>query len=130
MEGPLRDLRHACRMLAQNAGFTLVAVSALALGIGANTAIFSVVNAILLQPLPYGHPERMVQLALSFPGGTGNATSIPKFMAWKDNTKCVPVHLRLRFLRPWPESERRQPSRAGPRYSRFGGLLFCFRCSA
>jgi len=88
MEGPLRDLRHACRMLAQNAGFTLVAVSALALGIGANTAIFSVVNAILLQPLPYGHPERMVQLALSFPGGTGNATSIPKFMAWKDNTNA------------------------------------------
>ena len=87
METLFQDLRHAQRMLVQAPAFAIVAIWVLALGIGANTAIFSVVNSILLQPLPYTDPDRLVRLALKSPNGTSESVSIPKFMAWKQHTQ-------------------------------------------
>src|SRR6516225_8898510 len=79
------DVRYALRMMGKSPGFTAIAITALALGIGANTAIFTVVNSVILQPLAYPHPERLVELGRKFPGGYGWSNSIPKYMAWRQN---------------------------------------------
>src|SRR5580700_8712154 len=83
----LADLRHSIRVLLNSPGFTTIAIAALALGIGANTAIFSVVNTVLLQPLPYTEPDRIMRVERSYPQGAGPSSSIPKFMAWKKNNQ-------------------------------------------
>ncbi|HEU5453522.1 MAG TPA: ABC transporter permease [Terriglobales bacterium] len=78
MHSFLQDFRYAGRMLRQNAAFSAIAITALALGIGANTAIFTVVNAVLLRALPFPHPEQLVMLYDSYPKiGLDTATVSP-----------------------------------------------------
>src|ERR1017187_8151104 len=83
----LQDLRYGLRTLRQSPGFAIVAVLTLGIGIGANTAIFSFVNGVLLKPLPYGEPERIVRVLEKPPGGGRNGISTLNYLDWeKDNT--------------------------------------------
>src|SRR5471032_2498224 len=70
-----QDLKFGCRTLWKSRGFTVVALATLAIGIGGNAAIFSFVNAVLLKPLPYDHPERIVRVLEQPPGGGTNGIS-------------------------------------------------------
>jgi putative ABC transport system permease protein len=80
------DLKHALHMFVKNPGFTIAVVAALALGIGADTAIFSVVNTVLLKPLSYPEPDRIVQLLCTGPDGEGACGSATKLHVWQNQT--------------------------------------------
>ena len=81
-----QDLRYGARMLAKKPGFTLVAILTLALGVGANTAIFTVINAALLRPLPYEDADRLVVVATTMRRDTVEVRSVsyPDFVDWRD----------------------------------------------
>jgi len=79
----IADLRYALRTLRRSPGFTLAVVLTLALGIGANSAIFSVVRGVLLRPLPFGNPDRLVLLYGRYPEFGRTATSLPDFQDWR-----------------------------------------------
>jgi len=80
------DVKHALHMFVKNPGFTIAVIAALALGIGADTAIFSVVNTVLLKPLSYPEPDRIVQLLCTGPGGEGACGSATKLHLWQEQT--------------------------------------------
>src|SRR5215467_8467684 len=89
METLLQDVRHSLRIFRQSPGFTAAAVAALTLGIGTNTAIFSVVNSVLLKPAPFPDPDRLVLFMNTSPQGSGSGASPAKFQHWRQQTSVV-----------------------------------------
>ncbi len=86
MDAFLKDVKHSLRMFLQTPSFTIAAVAALALGIGTNTAIFSVVNSVLLRPFDYPHPERIVMFQNTFKDGRGGTAAPTEFNWWRQQT--------------------------------------------
>ena len=86
MNGWIQDLRSAVRQVVKTPGVTAVVIITIALGVGANTALFSVVNGVLLNPLPYPQPDQLVTLHQSKPNFNTGSISFPNFRDWhKDN---------------------------------------------
>jgi len=83
------DIRHSLRLLRHSPGFTITAIAALAMGIGANTAIFTVVDAVLLRPLAFPRPERIVTLLTKTPQGGFPGASVPKYNTWRRQTRVL-----------------------------------------
>lgn len=94
MQTLMQDLRFGVRMLWKNPGFTAVAVLTLALGIGANTAIFSMINSVLIKALPYPNAEQLVSVWETLPNGSRNGVSAGVFKDWRANSSKF-AHLTL-----------------------------------
>src|SRR5215467_13848200 len=88
METNLQELRYGVRQLLHSPGFTVIAITTLALGVGANAAIFSFVNAVLLKPLPYPQPERVVSVWEKRPDLGSNVISTLNFLDWEHQNRC------------------------------------------
>src|SRR5579863_5848784 len=82
-----QDLRYGLRMIRRNPGFAAVAVLTLALGIGANTAIFSIVNSVFLQPLPFPDANQVYLIGRTGNRIGGNSLSLPIYLAWQQNRR-------------------------------------------
>ena len=82
-----QDFRHALRVLRRSPGVTAAATAALALGIGANTAVFSLMDAVVLRPLPYPHADRLMSVYATDAKGRGNNTSWPMFRDWQEQSR-------------------------------------------
>ena len=89
MEQLFQDIRYGFRALVRQPGFAATAILALALGIGANTAVFSVVYAVLLKPLPFPHPEQLIYAHDTYPAVTFASVSWPKFIALRDGNRTL-----------------------------------------
>src|ERR1700733_3015304 len=86
VEAVWRDLKFVTRSLAKTPGFTIIAILVIAVGIGVNTAVFSVVNTVLLKPLTFPHPQELVMLMNTSPRGARGGANVPKFNIWRQQT--------------------------------------------
>ncbi len=89
LESLLQDIRYSARILFKNPGFSLVAILTLALGIGANTAIYSVIYGVLLQPLPYHNPEELVRISTDWNGAIDGGISGPEYLDYKEQVRSL-----------------------------------------
>src|SRR5688500_6626702 len=87
METLLKDIRYSVRSLLSRPGFTAIAVITLAVGIGANTAVFSIVNALLFRPRAVAEPERLVELYTGQPNNPYHASTYPDFLIFREQTE-------------------------------------------
>jgi predicted permease len=92
-----QDIRHGARSLSKTPGFALISILTLALGIGANTAMFSIVNGVLLRPLPYSEPDRILQLSTSMPQFQEASISYPNFLDWQERSRSFESMAAYRF---------------------------------
>ncbi len=109
------DLKYGLRMLGKAPGFTAVAVLTLAIGIGANTAIFSVIHSVLMEPLPYPHADQLVQIFETFPNTDRNAVSGGAFKDWREHSS------RFAHLAVYEETQRNLTGDGTPQ--RVSGLM-------
>src|SRR5690349_4130384 len=117
METLFRDMRYGIRLLFNQPGFTAVAIIALALGIGANTAVFSVVNTVLLSPLPFFESDRLMNISTSRPqrGINKMVCSYPDFVDWRDQNNS------FEYMAAYTENDYTLTGGDSP--SRLGGLV-------
>src|SRR3569833_2093846 len=116
MDRIFQDIRFGIRTLLRSPSFTIVAVLTIALAIGANTAMFSVINAVLLRPLPYNQPDRVMAVWQVDPNGSPNAFTSPNFLDWKRQGGIV-SNLAVYTPQPYNLAEKDTPERVT------GGLM-------
>src|SRR5262249_24200745 len=99
MTSMIQDLRFAARTLRKSPGFTAIVLATVALGVGANTAIFSVVSAVLLRPLPYSRPGRLVAVYQTLPreGVTNNGVSFLNYDDWANQARSFETLAAIRM---------------------------------